>query len=72
MTASSSPPLRVEDVEKVYPGVRALTGVDLEVEPGEVHALLGENGAGKSSLMKVIAGTVTPEAGRIEDRKSVV
>jgi ribose transport system ATP-binding protein len=71
MTASSSP-LRVEDVEKVYPGVRALTGVDLEVEPGEVHALLGENGAGKSTLMKVIAGTVTPEAGRIEvDGKEV-
>jgi ribose transport system ATP-binding protein len=66
MTASSSPPLRVEDVEKVYPGVRALAGVDLEVDPGEVHALLGENGAGKSTLMKVIAGTVMPEAGRIE------
>jgi ribose transport system ATP-binding protein len=66
MSASSSPLLRVEAVEKIYPGVRALSGVDLEVDSGEVHALLGENGAGKSTLMKVIAGTVTPEDGRIE------
>jgi rhamnose transport system ATP-binding protein len=58
--------LWVEGVEKTYPGVRALAGVDLGVDPGEVHALLGENGAGKSTLMKVVAGYVTPDAGRME------
>jgi ABC-type sugar transport system ATPase subunit len=58
--------LRVEGVAKSYPGARALAGVDLSVDPGEVHALLGENGAGKSTLMKAIAGYVTPDAGHME------
>lgn len=48
--------LRMENIVKIFPGVKALDGVKLEVKEGEVHALCGENGAGKSTLMKIIAG----------------
>ncbi|GAA3130452.1 ribose transport system ATP-binding protein [Kribbella aluminosa] len=54
-----------ERVEKVFPGVRALDGVNLSLEPGSVHALLGENGAGKSTLIKVITGLYRPDGGRL-------
>jgi ribose transport system ATP-binding protein len=57
--------LTVTGVVKEFPGVRALDGVDLEVEAGEVHCLLGQNGAGKSTLIKVLSGAHTPDAGRI-------
>ncbi|MFY1698793.1 sugar ABC transporter ATP-binding protein [Solwaraspora sp. WMMA2101] len=58
--------LRLTDVVKTFPGVRALDGVQLEVRAGEVHCLLGQNGAGKSTLIKVLAGVHRPDSGRVE------
>jgi len=57
--------LSVRGIVKTFPGVRALDGVDLDVEPGEVHCLLGQNGAGKSTLIKVLSGAHQPDAGEI-------
>ncbi|WP_431908647.1 ATP-binding cassette domain-containing protein [Amycolatopsis thermoflava] len=58
--------LRLDSVEKTYPGVRALKNVSLTVRRGEVHALVGENGAGKSTLVGIAAGSVTADSGTIE------
>jgi ABC-type sugar transport system ATPase subunit len=58
--------LAIRDVVKTFPGVRAVDNVSLEVQPGEVHALIGENGAGKSTLMHLVAGVYQPDSGTIE------
>lgn len=64
---SRKPPrLRLAGISKHYTGVIANDGISLTVEPGTLHAVLGENGAGKSTLMKIIYGAVKPDAGRIE------
>jgi ribose transport system ATP-binding protein len=63
---NAAPVLRLTDVVKTFPGVRALDGVQLEVRAGEVHCLLGQNGAGKSTLIKVLAGVHSPDSGQIE------
>ncbi|MGK5680472.1 sugar ABC transporter ATP-binding protein [Actinoplanes sp. URMC 104] len=57
--------LEVVDVSKIFPGVRALDGVTFTLNPGEVHALVGENGAGKSTLIKVLTGVYRPDGGEI-------
>lgn len=55
----------MEGVNKSFGGVRALKNVDLTVRRGEIHALLGENGAGKSTILKILRGVLTPDSGRI-------
>jgi ribose transport system ATP-binding protein len=59
------PLLRVEGVSKHYGGVRALEDVQFSCRAGSIHALLGENGAGKSTFIKILSGVVQPERGRI-------
>ena len=65
--------LRATGITKQFPGVLALDRVDFELLRGEVHALVGENGAGKSSLIKILGGVLRQDAGTIEyDGKKVV
>lgn len=58
--------LRMKNVSKTFPGVRALNNVSFDLRRGEIHALVGENGAGKSTLMKVLGGAYLPDSGEIE------
>ncbi len=63
--SSDTPLLQLRDITKTFGSVRALDGVDFEVNLGEVMALVGDNGAGKSTLVKCIAGTHLPDSGEI-------
>lgn len=60
-----APALELKGISKSFGGFQAIAAADFSVNPGEVHALLGENGAGKSSLMNVAAGLYAPDEGRI-------
>jgi ABC-type sugar transport system ATPase subunit len=57
--------LELRGVSKRFGGVQALSGIDLTIEPGSIHALVGENGAGKSTLGKIIAGVHRPDDGEL-------
>ncbi|EPE96093.1 sugar ABC transporter ATP-binding protein [Rhizobium grahamii] len=63
---ASLPAVRMTGISKAFGGVRALDDVDFEVMPGEVHALLGGNGAGKSTILKILNGVHRPDQGAIE------
>ncbi|MBX5230028.1 sugar ABC transporter ATP-binding protein [Rhizobium sp. NLR9b] len=60
---SDEPLLSLKNIKVTFGGVRALKGVSFEVNPGEVHCLAGENGCGKSTLIKVITGVYKPQEG---------
>ena len=55
--------VQMNDIEKNFPGVHALSECRFELRAGEVHGLVGENGAGKSTLMKILAGVYTKDGG---------
>ncbi|WP_214367683.1 sugar ABC transporter ATP-binding protein [Pseudonocardia sp. H11422] len=63
--AAAGPVVSLRSISKSYPGVQALSSVDIDIFASEVHAICGENGAGKSTLSKVVAGLVRPDAGEI-------
>jgi len=62
--------LALNDVTKVYPGVIALNNVTLGFYAGEIHAIVGENGAGKSTFIKILTGAVAPDSGTISVQHS--
>ena len=57
--------LRFENISKTFPGVKALNNISFEIRRGDVHVLLGENGAGKSTMMNLISDNLTPSKGRV-------
>ena len=63
--------LNTKNIGKTFSGVNVLRNVNFSLEPGEVHALVGENGAGKSTFVKVLSGVYTPTIGNIylDDQK---
>jgi simple sugar transport system ATP-binding protein len=64
-STSAIPRVELQNIHKTFGAVQSLRGVNLKVHPGEVLGLVGDNGAGKSTVMKVLAGTVVPDQGTI-------
>ena len=67
MASNPTTVLAVEaaDLTKVYGGTTALAGASVRIRPGEVHALLGENGAGKSTMVRILSGLARPDSGTL-------
>ena len=58
--------LKIENLRVSFGGIKAVRGIDLQVEEGQIVTLIGANGAGKSTTLRSIAGIEKPEAGKIE------
>ena len=62
------PVIELKNVSKTFGEVRAISGVDFKVNPGEIVGLLGDNGAGKSSLFSMILGEIEADSGKAESK----
>ena len=60
-----NPIISLKNVHKSFGGVSVLNGVDFDLQKGSVHALVGQNGAGKSTMMKILTGVYTCDSGAI-------
>ncbi|WP_424991248.1 sugar ABC transporter ATP-binding protein [Fluviibacterium sp. S390] len=60
------PLLKMQGINKSFAGVAALTSADLEIAPGEVHAVIGQNGAGKSTMIKILTGVYRRDSGKMD------
>src|SRR4051794_7869076 len=65
MNSGAVPRLRVEHLSKRFAAVHALRDVTFDLAPGEIHALVGENGAGKSTVVGIITGLLRPDVGGV-------
>ncbi len=72
MSEPVAPLWELRDITKSYPGVRANDGISIRLFPGEIHALLGENGCGKSTLIRILSGVNQPDSGEILCRGEAV
>ena len=64
--------LELKNISKTYPGVTALDNVSFRFNSGEIHSIMGENGAGKSTMIKIISGAVAQSEGYIVIRNNFV
>lgn len=65
MGETRTPVLQLRHISKAFPGVQALSDVHFDLYPGEIHGLMGENGAGKSTFIKIITGVHAPDSGEV-------
>lgn len=65
-SAADQPLLRLQNVESAYGPIKAIRGVSLQVRRGEIAAVVGSNGAGKTTILKTISGIIDPRKGSIE------